>query len=96
MQPLLESYASLKKQFAGEPALLRIIDGEVVALDETGKPSFNLLQNDGSSKAALLYYVFDVLLLAGRDVMSEPLSLRRQLLQRQIMPKPPASMGPRT
>jgi hypothetical protein len=29
MQPLLESYASLKKQFAGEPALLRIIDREI-------------------------------------------------------------------
>ena len=48
------------------------IDGEVVAMDENGKPSFNLLQNFGSSKAALLYYVFDVLILAGRDVMSEP------------------------
>jgi ATP-dependent DNA ligase len=64
-----------------------VIDGEVVALDETGKPSFNLLQNDGSSKASLLYYVFDVLILAGRDVMHEPLSLRRELLQREIMPK---------
>jgi bifunctional non-homologous end joining protein LigD len=64
-----------------------VIDGEVVALDETGKPSFNLLQNDGSSKASLLYYVFDVLILVGREVMHEPLSVRRELLQREIMPK---------
>jgi hypothetical protein len=34
MQPLLESYASLKKQFAGEPALLRIIDGEIDQVNE--------------------------------------------------------------
>ena len=64
-----------------------VIGGEVVALDETGKPSFNLLQNDGSSKASLLYYVFDVLILVGREVMHEPLSVRRELLQREIMPK---------
>ena len=39
-----------------------VIDGEVVAMDETDKPSFNLLQNFGSSKASLIYYVFDVLI----------------------------------
>jgi bifunctional non-homologous end joining protein LigD len=64
-----------------------VIDGEVVAMDETGKPSFNLLQNFGSSKASLLYYVFDVLILAGRDLMNEPLSCRRDLLQREILSK---------
>jgi bifunctional non-homologous end joining protein LigD len=34
-----------------------IIDGEIVALDGGGKPSFNALQNYGSSKAPLLYYI---------------------------------------
>jgi hypothetical protein len=34
MQPLLESYASLKKQFVGEPALLRIIDSEIDSVNE--------------------------------------------------------------
>src|SRR5215472_4634805 len=37
-----------------------VIDGEVVALDEEGRPSFNLLQNYGSAKAPLIYYAFDV------------------------------------
>src|SRR6516164_10614507 len=36
-----------------------VIDGEVVALDESGRPSFNLLQNVGPSKATVVYYVFD-------------------------------------
>lgn len=63
-----------------------VIDGEVVATDETGKPSFNLLQNCGSSQTSLLYYVFDVLVIAGRDVTNEPLSVRRELLHRDIMP----------
>ena len=35
---------------------------------------------------SLIYYVFDVLILAGRDVMSEPLSVRRELLRREMMP----------
>ena len=63
------------------------IDGEVVALDEPGKPSFNLLQNYGSSKTSLVYYVFDVLTLAGGDVMNKPLSIRPELLAREIIPK---------
>ena len=64
-----------------------VLDGEVVALDATGRPSFNLLQNYGSAKAAIVYYVFDVLILAGRDVMAEPLSVRRQLLREKVLPK---------
>ena len=37
-----------------------VIDGEVVALDETGRPSFNALQNYGSSNLLIIYLVFDV------------------------------------
>ena len=44
------------------------IDGELVALDEGGRPSFNALQNYGSSKTPLLYYVFDVLTIRGCGV----------------------------
>jgi DNA ligase D-like protein (predicted ligase) len=64
-----------------------VIDGEIVALDGTGRPSFNALQNLGSSKATLVYYAFDVLVLAGKNVMTERLSTRRQILQSQVLPK---------
>jgi ATP-dependent DNA ligase len=40
-----------------------------------GRPSFNALQN-GAGAAALVYYVFDVMVLSGRDVMNEPLTVR--------------------
>src|SRR6476620_1812364 len=64
-----------------------VIDGEVIALDEDGRPSFNILQKYGSSKAPVLYFVFDVMVLAGRDVMREPLQRRRELLEKKILPK---------
>lgn len=64
-----------------------VLDGEVVALDGSGRPSFNLLQNYGSAKAAIVYYMFDVLVLAGRDVMAEPLLVRRQVLREKVLPK---------
>jgi bifunctional non-homologous end joining protein LigD len=55
-----------------------VIDGEVVALDPEGRPSFSLLQNYGSSGAPLHFFIFDVLVVKGKDVMSEPL-MKRQL-----------------
>ena len=79
-------YPAIAKALASLPDET-VIDGEVVALDEAGRPSFNLLQNFGSSPARLFYYVFDVLFLAGRDVMSEPLAKRRKLLHERVLPK---------
>jgi DNA ligase D-like protein (predicted ligase) len=64
-----------------------VIDGEVIALDDEGRPSFSMLQNYGSAKAPVLYFVFDVMVLAGRDVMREPLEARRELLEKKILPK---------
>jgi DNA ligase D-like protein (predicted ligase) len=63
-----------------------VIDGEVVALDRDGKPSFNTLQNYGSAGAPLHFYIFDLLILKGRDVMGEPLVKRRELLEEHILP----------
>jgi len=64
-----------------------VIDGELVALDPEGKPSFNLLQNHGSSGAALHFFIFDLLVLKGRDVMGKSLTERRELLEMHIFPK---------
>ena len=63
-----------------------VIDGEVVALDESGRPSFNTLQNYGSAGTTNVYYAFDVLVFSGEDVRSEPLQRRRELLESRILP----------
>jgi DNA ligase D-like protein (predicted ligase) len=64
-----------------------VIDGEVVAIDDDGRPSFNALQNSVASKTPIFYYVFDVMILNGRDVRTKTLEARRQLLERNILPK---------
>lgn len=64
-----------------------IVDGEVVALDSQGRPSFNALQNHRSANAAIFYFVFDLLVLSGRDIMREALGMRRDLLRSRILPK---------
>jgi len=64
-----------------------VIDGEVVALDSSGRPSFNALQNYRSANTAVFYFIFDLLILSGRDIMREALSVRRELLRNRILPK---------
>ena len=64
-----------------------IIDGEIVALDENGKPSFNLLQGFGDARAIVLY-AFDLLMLRGKDVRLWRLEDRREQL-REIIPALP-------
>ena len=66
-----------------------VIDGEVVAFDPEGRPSFNALQNYGSASAQVVYYVFDVMVLAGQNVMREPLQKRRERLEKTVLPKLP-------
>ena len=63
-----------------------VIDGEVVAFGEDGRPSFNALQNVGSATRPVVYYVFDLMVLAGRDLTGEPLERRRQLLEADVLP----------
>ena len=63
-----------------------VIDGEIVALDERGRPSFNSLQNYGSAGAPLHFFIFDVLILKGKDVMGDPLMKRRELIEEHVLP----------
>jgi bifunctional non-homologous end joining protein LigD len=57
-----------------------IVDGEVVALDQSGFPNFNLLQNYRSEVSRIHFFIFDLLIYEGRDLTRLPLIERRQLL----------------
>jgi bifunctional non-homologous end joining protein LigD len=58
-----------------------VIDGEVVALDESGRPDFHRLQHVTAEASRIHYFVFDFLVLKGRDLTSLPLTERRKLLK---------------
>lgn len=79
----------LAEALAGRTAIL---DGELVALDEGGRPDFGLLQHrlgltDESAvmrRAALIpaaYMAFDMLYLDGRSLMGAPYTDRRRMLE---------------
>ena len=92
-------YPGVAAAVAKQPANSMILDGEIVAFDANGVPSFERLQsrinltNPTEIKQAerdipVVYYVFDLLYLDGIDVRRAPLEERRALLRRTIMPTP--------
>lgn len=69
-----------------------IVDGEVVALDDAGRPDFSLLQErisegrGGRTAVALVYQAFDLLYLDGRSLLEVPLEQRKRLLEHVLRP----------
>jgi len=58
-----------------------LLDGEVVVLDKKGVSHFQLLQQ---GKGEPVYAVFDCLFHEGKDLRREPLSMRRDVMERSI------------
>jgi DNA ligase D-like protein (predicted ligase) len=58
-----------------------IVDGELVVLDDEGKPSFSALQNSRFTPDALYFYVFDLIAFRKKDVRRLTLIERRRLLE---------------
>jgi bifunctional non-homologous end joining protein LigD len=66
-----------------------VLDGEVVVVDEQGRPDFQMLQHyQDSGSGHLLYYVFDLLYFRGHDLTGLPL-LRRKEFLKKILPSTP-------
>ena len=62
-----------------------MVDGEVVALDDEGRPSFSALQNVQSTRLPLFFYAFDILAYRGKDLRKLPLSDRRAILEDAVV-----------
>jgi len=66
-----------------------VLDGEIVVVDDRGRPDFQMLQDYQKSRIGhLLYYVFDLLHFAGHDLTGLPLTKRKELLKR-VLPSAP-------
>lgn len=74
-------FAALKKALPIGTA----VDGELVAFDEGGKPSFNAIQN-ADAHTNIVLFVFDILVNRWKDVKPMPLSERLTILKSAIVP----------
>lgn len=71
-------------EFLGVEAVL---DGEIVVLDETGLPNFELIQSyKKTQEGQAVYYIFDILYLNGQDLTGLPLLERKKILQGILPP----------
>jgi DNA ligase D-like protein (predicted ligase) len=62
-----------------------VVDGELVAINDSGRPDFNLLQNSRAEASRIHYYVFDLLCWGDRDLTRLPLVERRALLKSLVV-----------
>ena len=76
-----DRFAAVAEQLPGAVSGPCAVDGEVCALDEAGRPSFQHLQ---SGSGSLAFFAFDLLELNGRSLVSRPLSERRELLAETV------------
>ncbi len=88
-------------ELAGLPRVLRgdaLVDGEIIALDDEGRPSFERMQQRMNltrvreiervaASVPVRLLLFDVLEIAGSSVMPEPYRRRRERLERLVRPR---------
>lgn len=83
---LTSDFPGVAKAVSELPVETAVIDGEIVALNAEGCPSFQVLQNRKSLGRgwSIVYYAFDLLNLEGQDLQRLPLHERKAKLQKLI------------
>jgi bifunctional non-homologous end joining protein LigD len=78
---LTADYPAVRQAVAALKATSAVIDGEIVAFDESGRPSFQQLHHRSARPAAIRYFAFDLLHCDGKDLLTKSLDERRATLQ---------------
>ena len=83
-KPQNARFPAVAEALAGLP-VDAVLDGEIVAVDDKGRPDFQALQNSmRGGEGRILYYVFDVLQTDGYDLRPLPLGRRRAVLEKLL------------
>ncbi len=77
---LTARFPSVAQHISELPVRSTVLDGELVALDHHGKPSFRLMRGSGGCTPVYRYFGFDLLRLGGRSLVSRELVERRERL----------------
>jgi bifunctional non-homologous end joining protein LigD len=81
---LTADYPSIVTAIRALPIDRVVLDGEIVALDEQGRPSFQALQHRSQPGFVRTFYAFDVLSVGTRSLLRQPLARRREELARIV------------
>jgi bifunctional non-homologous end joining protein LigD len=81
---LAERFPELVEAVKALPARECVMDGEVVALDDEGRSSFQLLhaREMEGRRSPVYFYAFDLLQLDGKGLLSMPLEARKNVLEK--------------
>lgn len=93
----LGAFPRLCAELAWQGANGIVLDGELVAFDASGRPSFNALQNrvqaktqreieEGERRTPVIFYCFDLLHFAGMSLRDAPYRDRRRYLAQCLLP----------
>ncbi|HET7670999.1 MAG TPA: DNA ligase D [Burkholderiales bacterium] len=81
----LDAFPRLESELAAQAVSAMVLDGELVAFDEAGKPSFNAMQN-ARRQTPVVFYCFDLLHFAGLNLRKAPYRDRRRWLAQCLLP----------
>jgi bifunctional non-homologous end joining protein LigD len=84
-KPLNEKFPAVVKAVARLKAERCMLDGEVCALDDQGRSSFQLLQNLAEVERPIVYYAFDLLFEGAKDLRALPLMERKTHLETVLL-----------
>lgn len=81
MNEIAPDFPELELLGADESARGLVLDGELVVMDEDGRPSFQLMQARRELHLQVHFMIFDLIWMEGQDLRSRPYSERRDLLE---------------